>query len=145
MKTTPGAMATRQLLSFSVVGAIGFVVDAAALYVAMHVLGAGLYAGRLLSYLCAATSTWALNRCYTFRAQRSPDRFAEWGRFMAANAVGGLVNYTTYALLVATWKVATAHPVLGVAAGSVAGLAINFFLSRRVVFRESANGGGFRR
>ena len=68
-------MATRQLLSFSVVGAIGFVVDAAALYVAMHVLGAGRYAGRLL-YLCAATSTWALNRCYTFRAQRSPDRFA---------------------------------------------------------------------
>ena len=45
-------MATRQLLSFAVVGTIGFVVDAAALYAAMHVLGAGLYAGRVLSYLC---------------------------------------------------------------------------------------------
>ena len=64
---------------------------------------------------------------------------------MTANAVGGLVNYTTYALLVATWNVATMHPVIGVAAGSIAGLAINFFLSRRVVFRAPANGGGFRR
>ena len=140
MKTTPAATPTRQFLSFAAVGVVGFVVDASALYFAMHVLGAGLYGGRLLSYLAAATTTWALNRGYTFRAQRSQNKFAEWGRFLAANAVGGLVNYATYAILVTWVPMATAHPVLGVAVGSIAGLAVNFLLSRRVVFKGTASG-----
>lgn len=106
----------------------------------MHALGAGLYGGRLLSYLAAATTTWALNRSYTFRNQRSRNKFAEWGRFLAANAVGGLVNYATYAILVTWVSTATAHPVFGVAAGSIAGLAVNFLLSRRVVFKETESG-----
>ena len=125
----------RQLLAFSVVGTIGFVVDAATLYAAMTVLGAGLYVGRVISYLAAATTTWALNRRYTFHGQRSSAKITEWGRFLAANAVGGLVNYGTYAALVATQPAAAAHPVIGVGAGSLAGLALNFMLSRYLVFR----------
>ena len=131
----PQAMAAKQLLSFSVVGAFGFLVDAGTLYLAMGLLGTGLYAGRLVSYLVAATATWALNRRYTFRDQRSPNRIAEWGRFLAANAVGGLVNYGTYALLVTVYPIVAAHPVLGVAAGSIAGLTVNFLLSRHAVFK----------
>jgi putative flippase GtrA len=140
VNTTPGATPTRQFLSFAAVGVVGFVVDASALYFAMHVLGAGLYGGRLLSYLAAATTTWALNRSYTFRTQRSHNKFAEWGRFLGANAVGGLVNYATYAILVTWVPMAAAHPVLGVAAGSIAGLTVNFLLSRRVVFKGTASG-----
>jgi putative flippase GtrA len=140
VKTPPGPAPTRQFLSFAAVGVVGFVVDASALYFAMHVLGAGLYGGRLLSYLAAATTTWALNRRYTFRTQRSRNKFAEWGRFLGANSVGGLVNYTTYAILVTWVAVAAAHPVLGVAAGSIAGLAVNFMLSRRMVFKGPASG-----
>lgn len=131
---------TRQLLWFSVVGTVGFVVDSTVLYLAMHLLGAGLLGGRLLSYLVAATTTWALNRRYTFFAQRGLNKIAEWGRFLAANAVGGLVNYTTYAILVTSSPRATNHPVLGVAAGSLAGLAVNFVLSRYLVFRGRTSG-----
>jgi putative flippase GtrA len=127
-------MAAKQLLSFSMVGAAGFIVDAAGLYFAMHVLGAGLYGGRVISYLVAATATWALNRRYTFRAQRSQNRLKEWGRFLAANTVGGLVNYVTYAALVTTDALSALYPVIGVAAGSVAGLTVNFCLSRFFVF-----------
>ena len=128
-------MVARQLLSFTLVGVLGFVVDALALYMAMGLLGAGLYSGRLISYLTAATTTWALNRGYTFRSRRSQHRFAEWVRFLSANALGGLVNYGTYAFLITTYPFAATHPVLGVAAGSLAGLVINFSLSRAVVFR----------
>lgn len=128
-------MVARQLLSFSIVGAIGFIVDAATLHVAIGVLGAGLYGGRVISYLAAATVTWVLNRRYTFRQQRSANRISEWGRFLAANAIGGLVNYATYALLVTVNPTVAAFPVLGVAAGSVAGLTLNFSLSRYLVFR----------
>lgn len=130
---------TRQLLSFTVVGAIGFVVDAASLYAAIHLLGAGLYGGRVISYLAAATTTWALNRRYTFSETRARSRLAEWARFLAANSVGGAVNYGTYALLVASIPLVASHPVLGVAAGSLAGLAVNFHLSRSLVFTGAAS------
>lgn len=126
--------AVRQFLWFFAVGAAGFVVDTAALYAALAFLGSGLYLGRVISYLAAASATWALNRRFTFREHRSERRLGEWGRFLAANAVGGLVNYATYAVLVATQPVVTAYPVLGVAAGSLAGLVVNFTLSRRLVF-----------
>ena len=131
----PTAVAARQFLFFVLVGTIGFIIDAATLYLVMGQLGAGLYGGRVISYLVSATSTWALNRRYTFRGQRSAYRLGEWSRFLAANAVGGLVNYMTYAVLVSTYATAGAHPVIGVAAGSLAGLLINFGASRYIVFR----------
>jgi putative flippase GtrA len=53
--------------------------------------------------------------------------------------VGGLVNYATYAILVTWVPMAAAHPVLGVAAGSIAGLTVNFLLSRRVVFKSTTS------
>jgi putative flippase GtrA len=134
MKTTLEPTPTRQFLSFAAVGVVGFVVDASVLYCAIQLLGAGLYGGRLLSYLTAATTTWALNRGYTFRTHRSRNRFAEWGQFLAANAAGGAVNYATYAVLVTASPVVAAYPVLGVAAGSLAGLCVNFTLSRYLVF-----------
>jgi len=127
----------RQFVTFSAVGTVGFLVDAAILYVVMSQLGAGLFGGRVISYLVAASSTWALNRRYTFRARCGANRTAEWGRFLVANAVGGLVNYVTYAVLVTLHATVAAHPVIGVAVGSVAGLLFNFTASRYVVFREA--------
>lgn len=122
-----------QFMSFAMVGVAGFLVDSGTLYVAMA-LGAGHYSGRVISYLVAATSTWALNRRFTFHGQHDANWFAEWARFLAANAAGGLVNYSVYALLVASSPLVAAQPVLGVAAGSISGLMVNFTLSRWVVF-----------
>jgi len=130
------AIPARQFLAFSAVGTVGFLVDAVTLHLVMSHLDAGLYGGRVISYLVAASSTWALNRRFTFRAQRSINRTGEWGRFLAANAMGGLVNYATYAVLATFHATVAAQPVIGVAAGSVAGLLFNFTASRYVVFRD---------
>jgi putative flippase GtrA len=123
-----------QFLRFAVVGAAGFVVDAASLHLVVYGIGAGLYVGRLVSYLTAATFTWALNRRYTFRDQRDHNLTREWLRFLAANAGGGLINYTVYAVLINAFEMVSRWPVIGVAAGSMAGLIANFILSRRWVF-----------
>ena len=125
-----------QFLRFAAIGTAGFVVDSAALYAAMHGLGAGLYLGRALSWFCAATFTWAMNRRFTFADSRPPLR--QWLAFLAANAVGGAVNYAVYAILVSTSQVAAATPMIGVAAGSIAGLAFNFIASKWLVFRRGA-------
>jgi putative flippase GtrA len=123
-------------LRFALVGAAGFIVDAASLYLVVHQLGAGLYSGRLVSYLTAASFTWALNRRYTFHSQRDHNPAREWLRFLAANAAGGLLNYTVYAVLINAFETVALWPVIGVAAGSMAGLIANFLLSRRLVFNR---------
>ncbi len=106
------------------------------LYLALWA-GLGLYLGRAVSYLVAATFTWYGNRRITFatRAQGVPAAAAEWIRFLLTNLVGGAVNYTVYAALVSQLELAQAYPVLGVAAGSIAGLSVNFTLSKFLVFR----------
>lgn len=125
-----------QFLRFGVVGTAGFLVDSAVL-LAMLALGLGPYGGRVVSYLAAASTTFALNRAWTFRtAARDAPVAAQWGRFVMLNLVGFAANYGTYAALIAAMPLVAAHPVLGVAAGSVAGMFINFGLSRRYVFKE---------
>lgn len=128
------AAVAQEFLRFGVVGTIGFLVDSGVLY-GMIWLGAGLYLGRAVSYVAAATATWALNRAWTFRGRGGGPVHRQWALFVAVNLVGFALNYGTYAVLVATVPVVVAHPVLGVAAGSVAGMFTNFALSRRVVFR----------
>jgi len=125
-----------QFLQFGMVGTIGFVVDTAVLYAGLA-LGLGLYGGRALSYVAAATTTWALNRAWTFRAADRTPAARQWAVFVLVNLLGFACNYGTYAVLVASMPVVAAHPVLGVAAGSLAGMVGNFVLSRRYVFRNA--------
>ena len=56
----------RQLFIFSIVGSVGFIIDSLVLLLSLHVLMLGYYTGRILSYLVAASTTWILNRTYTF-------------------------------------------------------------------------------
>ncbi|MGK7866727.1 GtrA family protein [Falsiroseomonas sp. E2-1-a20] len=123
-----------QFLRFGVVGTVGFVVDTAVLYAGLAV-GLGLYSGRAVSYLAAATTTWALNRAWTFRAEGPAQPLArQWALFLVVNLVGFAFNYGTYAVLIAFVPAVAAAPILGVAAGALAGMAGNFILSRRFVF-----------
>jgi putative flippase GtrA len=139
MTTGPPRPAAAQFLRFALVGAAGFLVDAGALTLAMKGFGLGPYAARAFSYFCAATFTWFCNRHFTF-ANASGAPAPEWLRFMGANALGGALNYGVYAALVAFSAAVAAQPVLGVAAGSIAGLAFNFAASKRWVFRAGERG-----
>jgi putative flippase GtrA len=123
-----------EFLRFGVVGTIGFVVDTAALYAGLA-LGLGLYGGRAVSYLVAATTTWALNRLWTFHGRGNGPAHQQWALFLLVNLIGFAMNYGTYAALIALVPVVAAHPVLGVAAGAIAGMFGNFVLSRQLVFR----------
>ncbi|MDO9498528.1 GtrA family protein [Falsiroseomonas sp.] len=125
-----------QFLRFGVVGTVGFVVDTAVLYAGLA-LGLGLYSGRAVSYLAAASTTWALNRAWTFRAAPRAPMARQWALFLLVNLIGFACNYGTYALMVASLPLVAAHPVIGVAAGALAGMVGNFWLSRRFVFNAA--------
>lgn len=126
---------SRQFIFFCIVGSIGFVVDAGSLYLLMYLFDWGPYLSRVFSFLLAATATWLLNRAYTFRPIEDTPIHHEWFKYVAYASVGGSINYAVYVLCLLFSEVAHAHPVLGVAAGSIAGLAFNFTATRYLVYR----------
>lgn len=140
---------SRQFATFALIGVGGLFVDMAALAVALHLAGLDPYGGRVFSYLMAATFTWYMNRQFTFTGVSRRGAVRQWARFLAANAVGALVNYGVYVLVlnIGPWVVDTIGlwpdlltallPYAGVAAGSVSGLVFNFVLSKKLVFRNA--------
>ncbi|MBI1209548.1 MAG: GtrA family protein [Azospirillum sp.] len=126
-----------QFCKFGLVGVVGLGVDTAVLYAALG-LGLDPYSGRLVSFLAAATTTWVLNRTFTFQGHHQGRKREQWARFLGANAFGALVNYGVYAVLVATSATVAAEPFLGVAAGSLAGMGFNFAASKKLVFERTA-------
>lgn len=123
----------KQFLRFGFVGAMGFVVDTTTVYLLLG--GVGVYWAGAIAYPVAASFNWAANRVWTFRGLSTGSASAQWGRFLVVNLLGFLLNRGTYFTLVTISPFIAEHPVFAVAAGAVAGLAVNFDLSRRHVFR----------
>ena len=123
-----------QFARFCAVGTIGFVVDAGILQALVSGLGADPYAARVVSFLAAASVTWWLNRRFTFAVRTRPSR-SEWMRYVGFMVLGALANYGAYAIAITVSELVRANLWLGVALGSVCGLAINFATSRAFVFK----------
>lgn len=131
----------QRLWRFGLAGVLGLLVDAALLYLLAPFLG--WYGARLMSFWAAASATWAVNRRYTFAdgaAPVGPALLREYGSYLLAMLGGAAVNYGVYALTLQllgeqafvplVWV-----PLIGVAAGSLAGMGINFYAARRLIFR----------
>lgn len=123
----------KRFIRFCIAGTIGFVVDAGVLELLVRALDASPYVARIGSFVCAATVTWWINRHYTFGSTKAPTR-AEWLGYVGLMVGGAAVNYGVFAAYVAWWDTGRRMLWLGVALGSVAGLAVNFLTSSRLVF-----------
>jgi len=122
----------RRLLLFALAGTVGFVVDAGVLYALAPWLG--WYAARVASFLAAATATWLINRRYTFAVERPPSLWREYLAYLGAMLGGAAVNYAVYALVL-QFVHGRGAALLGVALGSLAGMAVNYLSARHLVFR----------
>jgi len=132
------ALARLSILRFAVIGALGMPVDAGILWLMTHRFGLDPYSGRVVSWLCAATFTWTGNRYVTFHATRArglSGTAKEWMRFLAANAVGGLVNVGLYSTLVRFAPPPVNNLYVALVLGVLAGLVFNFTLSKKMVFK----------
>ena len=132
-----GVLSRLSILRFAVVGALGMPVDWVVLQLMVH-WGSGPYVGRVLSWFCAASFTWAGNRYFTFAASRARGLLGtgkEWLRFLAANAVGGLVNVGLYSVLVRFAPPPFNNLTIALVCGVLLGLVFNFTLSKKVVFK----------
>lgn len=124
-------------MRFVAVGGIGFIIDASFLSALMRFMGMGPYGARAVSYLVAATCTWALHRTFTFNRPHWGSWIYQWGRFLVANAFGGILNYGIFCALVAEILFFSRNPVLALALSSAIAVAVNYVVSARAVFAPS--------
>lgn len=125
----------RELAFFGLGGVVGFLVDAGVLYALRQTLG--LFGARGCSFLAAVLATWVFNRSITFKHRRSGlDAGSEFVTYFALMLFGGAINYGVYAWLVVSYEIVFEMPVIGVAVGSLAGMAVNLATSRLLIFRK---------
>jgi putative flippase GtrA len=125
-----------ELARFAVVGGIGFVVDALTLHLLVSALGWSPFAARAVSFPAAVTTTYALNRVWTFRWHAPASGFAAYGVYGAIQVIGALINLGVFSLCLLAASELANKPVLALAAGAVVAMVFNFLASRLAVFRR---------
>lgn len=126
---------TTRFARFCIIGALGFLIDAALLILLVDAMGLNPFLARLMSILAAVTACWALHRAWTFRS-RDGRRLREWSRFLLVNGIGASINYLVFsaALLLSIVDA----PLAALAFGSIAALAFNYAGSRFFAFPQTA-------
>lgn len=129
----------REFIKFALVGVVGFIVDIIALYFGLYIIGLGFFTSKILSYLVASTTTWYLNRNFTFQKDNSSNLIKEWVSFVGANGVGGVINFTLYTIIIYGVSFTTLVPLIASSCGSIAGLIFNFTISSKFIFKSNQN------
>ena len=119
---------------FATVGLVGLAVETVFVYGLRGL--AGLYGAKLVAFLAAVTTTWALNRAWTFAGRGSGSLLRQWALFLGANSLGAALNIGVFFLLVWLVPFCAAYPIVPILAGVAVGMFVNFVMSRRVVFRS---------
>jgi putative flippase GtrA len=126
----------RRLVPFAVAGGLAFGVDAAILVMSAPYIGP--FWGRALSFLAGVGTTWAINRNFTFK-----DRVAgvgkgeEFLRYLTAMVPGAGMNWLAYGIVASIVPHTSLGLTFAVAAGSLAGLGVNFIAADRLIYNKS--------
>lgn len=128
-----GAIA-RQFVRFAVVGTAGFAVTTSTIYVTRGLLGPALAA--IPAFLVAVTTSWALNRTWTFRYSSEAPLVLQWARYVLWTAPTGITNITVYETLIFLVPFARAHPVVATGAAAISGMLVSFTVMRLIVFKH---------
>jgi putative flippase GtrA len=125
-----------KIIRFGIIGVLAFFVDWLVLkfFVDRHTY---FPVARLLSFFAAVSVTFILNKYWTFRDAAPSPFLVQYVQFVAANSIGGAVNYAVstsfYFFFLGP---GTPYIWLPVAVGSGAGFVFNFIMSDRFVFRK---------
>lgn len=124
-----------QFLRFGVVGVAGYLVDATVLTLLVEAAEIDPYSARVASFICAASTTWWLNRRFTFAPDPLQKPARQWLAFLLVSLGGAAINYGAYVVTLQIWPLAYQYPAIGAAVGALAGMLFNFPVSKLLVFR----------
>ena len=126
-----------EIIHFGLAGVAGFISDY--LTTLIFSLFVSPYIARLPAFISATITTWLLNRTYTFKDKSHyASALKEYVHYTSLMLVGLLVNYSVYAVVYAFLSSSNGRLILSVAAGSLSGMAINYLLSKKYIYRKSS-------
>lgn len=129
---------------FACVGGTIALIDVAVLYLLKDLPGFNVYIARVFSYTAAMSAGYVLNRYFTFHhIERGRVLIDELLRFFSVHALGGVLNFGVFSLVVffgeqadLTRFWAGVMPLIGVWVGGLVGMTFNFLFSSKLVFDE---------
>lgn len=131
-----------KILFFSMVGGVGFVVDATLLTVLTVKVGMDVLPSRAVSFTCATLVTWLLNRTFTFSRQTSQypkARKKEYFLYLTVQVIGAAMNFVVFLALIEWNPMLKQIPVIPLAGGAAVALLFNFTMSHKFVFVNRGN------
>lgn len=123
-----------RFVRFTIVGGVGFMIEAALLTWFASVPGLGAVKGRAISFPIAVATTWWLNRTLTFQSQNNPHR--EGARYFLVQSLGAVANLGVFMVLVSVFSYLRSVPVVPLFVAAIFGLLVNFTLSKKYVFKQ---------
>lgn len=125
-----------RLLQYTLVGSVGFLLDAGILTLLAQFCDFNVYFSRLVSFSCAMSATWYLNRRFTFAFLTSGKEasLGEYGRYSTVQVIGALINLIVFTAVILIYPALQSIPVIPLAIGALFGLIFNFVGSRFWVF-----------
>jgi putative flippase GtrA len=122
-----------RVIRFGIVGATGFVVDAAVLELLMRTTPLGPFLSRAIAIAVAITATWLLNRKFTFGASRH-SVLGEGVRYGSVGLTSAVLNYLVYSALLVVFPALS--PLEALVLASIIATGFSFFAYSRFVFRR---------
>lgn len=127
----------RQFIKFCVVGTINTIVDWVFYAVFKSVMGNGTQTLKQLakacSFIVAATSSYTMNRKWTFRS-KDKRILAQASKFISVAIVGMLINNTVFYLVTSSNYLKQAD-IIGLILGTAVATLWNFFANKKWTFR----------
>ncbi|CAN7200235.1 GtrA family protein [Mesorhizobium sp. LjRoot246] len=121
----------QRIVRFVFAGGVGFVADAAALWLLLAITPLGPLAARILSIGFALCVTWLLNRHLTF-SPSSRGIANEGARYGSVGVATRIVNYLVYCAIL--FALPAAPPLVALAVASLVAMTLSFLGYSRLVF-----------
>jgi putative flippase GtrA len=121
---------TLSLIKFTLIGAVGFSIDAGILYVGVYILFTPLVVTRDLSILISVLATWILNRRWTFNLRKKESAWIELFKYLGSRSLGAAANLGIFTSLVSFAPIPFNEPIVATPLSSAMTMLINYTMVR---------------
>lgn len=127
----------KQFIKFSVVGSIGFIIDASILLLLINILDVNIVFSRLISFLVAVFITWILNRNFTFFKKEESKKKKEYSLYLIIQTVGAMLNYFIFIFLIQYNNFFEDYLIISLAISSIITMFFNFYILNKKLYNIS--------
>lgn len=129
-------MKSAPILRFAVTGTLGFMVDGFLMLKISELLNVTHLHARALSFPIALSTTWLLNRYWTFEGGTARNPTFQFGLHLAGQLITMLINYGIFAALTLTVSFFAAQPLSALAMGAVCAASFSYLYAHYFSFSQ---------